>query len=475
MTREDRPEDHHRLPPGAAQRPEPAAGRAGPVDQGDVRLTEFEVEAAPADAPGQGREGEDRRATADFNPPSARWSRSSTTRAASAAVTGRSSSPSTARTRPPGASTPARAAATSRARRLRRREAGRAQSGRHVLTFYLKQNHGGWNSDDNQNNNLGRFRLSSPTRRRRRRPAAAGVREILAIPRERAHAGAGRAVFSYWRTTVPEWKEANDRIEALWKQHPEGSSQLVLQQARARAARDARLKRGDFLKPGKAVDAGRAGVPAPAAPEGRPADPADVRPLAGRPRSRRRRPGRSSTASGRRTSAPAWSPRARTSARRASRRAHPELLDWLAVEFMDRGWSLKHLHRLIVTSATYRQSSRVTPELLARPVQPAAGARAAAPRRGRDRPRHRPGGQRAAEPEGRRPERLPAAPAFLFQPPASYGPKVWKEATGPDRYRRALYTFRYRSVPYPVLQTFDAPNGDFSCVRRAARTRRCRR
>ena len=46
--------------------------------------------------------------------------------------------------------------------------------------------------------------------------------------------------------------------------------------------------------------------------------------------------------------------------------SHPELLDWLAVEFMDHGWSLKKLHRLIVTSATYRQSSRVTPELAAR-------------------------------------------------------------------------------------------------------------
>ena len=76
---------------------------------------------------------------------------------------------------------------------------------------------------------------------------------------------------------------------------------------------------------------------------------------------------------------------------------------------MDSGWSLKHLHRLIVTSATYRQSSRVTPELLRpRPVQPPAGPRAAVPRRGRDRPRHRPGGQRPARTQDRRPERLPA-------------------------------------------------------------------
>src|SRR5262249_50648456 len=58
------------------------------------------------------------------------------------------------------------------------------------------------------------------------------------------------------------------------------------------------------------------------------------------------------------------------------------------------------------------------------------------------------------------------APDFLFQPPVSYGPKIWNEAKGADRYRRALYTFRYRSVPYPMLQTFDAPTGDVSCVRR---------
>ena len=64
------------------------------------------------------------------------------------------------------------------------------------------------------------------------------------------------------------------------------------------------------------------------------------------------------------------------------------------------------------------------------------------------------------------PPAFPPAPEFLFRPPASYGPKVWIEDTGPNRYRRALYTFRFRSVPYPVLQAFDAPNGDFSCVRR---------
>jgi hypothetical protein len=65
------------------------------------------------------------------------------------------------------------------------------------------------------------------------------------------------------------------------------------------------------------------------------------------------------------------------------------------------------------------------------------------------------------------PSVYPPAPAFLFQPPASYSPKRWLEEKDEDRYRRALYTFRYRSVPYPALQAFDAPNGDMSCIRRS--------
>jgi hypothetical protein len=61
---------------------------------------------------------------------------------------------------------------------------------------------------------------------------------------------------------------------------------------------------------------------------------------------------------------------------------------------------------------------------------------------------------------------MPPAPAFLFQPPTSYAPFPWVDETGPEKYRRALYTFRRRSTPLPMLQTFDVPNADFSCVRR---------
>lgn len=147
--------------------------------------------------------------------------------------------------------------------------------------------------------------------------------------------------------------------------------------------------------------------------------------------------------------------------------SHKELLDWLAVEFMDRGWSLKNIHRLIVNSATYRQSSKVSPELYEKDPFNTLLARG---------PRVRVEGEIvrdiALAASGLLNEHVggpsvyPPAPDFLFQPPVSYGPKNWHTEKGADRYRRALYTFRYRSVPYPMLQNFDTPNGDASCVRR---------
>jgi hypothetical protein len=148
--------------------------------------------------------------------------------------------------------------------------------------------------------------------------------------------------------------------------------------------------------------------------------------------------------------------------------SHPQLLDWLAVEFMDRSWDVKAMQRLIVTSATYRQSSSVSPELSARDPYNRLLARG---------PRFRVDGEIVRDialaasgllnPEVGGKSVYPPAPAFLFQPPASYGPKVWEIQNGPERYRRALYTFRFRSVPYPALQVFDTPNGESSCVRRA--------
>lgn len=144
-----------------------------------------------------------------------------------------------------------------------------------VLNFSLEQNHGGWNSDDNQTHNLGRFRLSvTDATNVVADPLPAAVREILRLPPGQRTPRQIATVFSYWRTTQPEFAETNQKIEALWRQHPEGTPTLTLV-ARTAATGDHTpratrlLKRGDWLKPGDAVSAG---VPACLHPLPRDAD-----------------------------------------------------------------------------------------------------------------------------------------------------------------------------------------------------------
>ena len=135
---------------------------------------------------------------------------------------------------------------------------------------------------------------------------------------------------------------------------------------------------------------------------------------------------------------------------------------------MDSGWSLKQLHRLIVTSATYRQSSRVTPELLAQATRttgcsPAGRGSGSRPRSSATSP-WRPAACSTRRSAGRACSRRRRRSCSSRRP--ATGRSTGPRRQGADRYRRALYTFRCRSMPYPVLQTFDAPNGDASCVRR---------
>ena len=435
--------------------------------KGTAALTEFEVEAAPADAPDRPVRVKIARATADVNPPETvidaiyddRTGRRRVTGPVAFALDGKDETAWGIDVGPGRRNVPRQAVF----------EAAKPvvfPAGA-ILTFYLTQNHGGWNSDDNQNDNLGRFRLSvtgTPGASADTLPRA--VRAILDIPAAQRTEAQVAAVFSHWRTTVPQWKEANARIEALWKTHPEGSSQLALAQ-RDDPRMTSVLQRGDFLKPLRPVE---------------PGVPAFLNPLP------------KSDAPPSRLTFARWlvDRQAPTTARALVNRvwqadfgiglvstpedlgsqceapSHPELLDWLAVELMDHGWSLKALHRAIVSSATYRQASQVSPELLAKDPYNRLLARGPRFRVDAELVRDialatsglldfRVGG----------PSVFPPAPDFLFQPPASYGPKNWPESKGGDRYRRAIYTFRFRSVPYPVLQTFDAPNGDFACVRRA--------
>jgi mono/diheme cytochrome c family protein len=342
-----------------------------------------------------------------------------------------------------------------------------ANEGGLLLTFYLKQNHGGWNSDDNQNNNLGRFRLAITTASNATAdPLPVNVREIISkVPRERRTKAQVDALFSYWRTTVPEWQRENEELAKLWRQHPEGATQLVLHE-RGELRPTFTLKRGDFLRPDKEI---QPGVPAFLNPL-----PKDA-PL-NRLTFAKWLVERESPTTARSIVNRVWQAYFGTGlvasvedlGKQSDAPSHPELLDWLAVELMENRWGLKHVHRLIVNSATYRQASTFTPQLQER--DPFNRLLARGPRFRVDAEIVRDIALRASgllSPQIGGPSVHPPSPDFLYQPPTSYGPKVWNEAKGADRYRRGLYTFRYRSVPYPVLQNFDAPNGDQACVRRA--------
>ena len=151
---------------------------------------------------------------------------------------------------------------------------------------------------------------------------------------------------------------------------------------------------------------------------------------------------------------------------RAAVPEHRELLDWLAVDFMEHGWSQKHILSLIVTSETYQQSSHITPELHERDPRNRWLARGPRFRADAEVVRdialsvsgliaHKLGG----------PSVIPPVPQNVLDYNYVY-PSYWTPATGPDRYRRTLYGFRKRSMPDPVMSNLDGPNGDFACARR---------
>jgi mono/diheme cytochrome c family protein len=141
------------------------------------------------------------------------------------------------------------------------------------------------------------------------------------------------------------------------------------------------------------------------------------------------------------------------------------LLDWLATEFVREGWSMKKLDRLIVTSATYRQASRVSPELLARDPDNTLLARG--PRFRLEAELIRDG---ALKSSGLLSEKIGGPSVFPPQPAsitteATYGALAWNTSKGEDRYRRSLYTYSKRTAPYALFSTFDAPSGE-ACVAR---------
>ncbi|RBP39684.1 cytochrome c [Roseimicrobium gellanilyticum] len=144
---------------------------------------------------------------------------------------------------------------------------------------------------------------------------------------------------------------------------------------------------------------------------------------------------------------------------------HPELLDWLACEFMDSGWDLKHMHLLIVTSETYQRSSKARKDLAIK--DPTNRLLSHQNRLRMDAEMVR---DTCLKATGLLNPKLGGAPVYPPQPEGAMNvgqiKRPWPTSTGPDRYRRGLYTFFFRASPHPALTVFDAPDSFTTCTRR---------
>jgi hypothetical protein len=145
--------------------------------------------------------------------------------------------------------------------------------------------------------------------------------------------------------------------------------------------------------------------------------------------------------------------------------SHPELLDWLACEFVARSWSVKAMLRLILSSAAYRQSSSTSAELVER--DPANRLLARGPKLRLEAEELRDVALALSgllSPKIGGPSVFPPQPEGIWQSP--YSGDRWTTSAGEDRYRRGLYTFQKRSAPYPTFALFDAPSRELACSRR---------
>ena len=146
--------------------------------------------------------------------------------------------------------------------------------------------------------------------------------------------------------------------------------------------------------------------------------------------------------------------------------SHPELLDWLALHFQnDLHWDMKALLRELVTSATYRQSAKASPALVERDPHNRLLARGPQQRLTAEMVR-----DQALLASGLLSDKMGGPPVMPPQPDGVwntvYNDSKWRDATGPDRYRRAIYTYIKRTSGYPSFLTFDASDHDTSLARR---------
>jgi mono/diheme cytochrome c family protein len=311
---------------------------------------------------------------------------------------------------------------------------------------------------------IGRIRLSATARTGGLAvdPLSAGQRKLLALPAGERTPEQAREIFSVFRQQDPALAALTKQIDQLFTNWPYATTTLALRQrAEPRVTRV--FKRGDWQKPAEPVTADVPSVLHPFPPEA--------------PRNRlgfarwlvdRRSPTTARVMVNRMWQAYFGQGLFTTPediGTRVDPPSHPELLDWLACEFMDRGWSFKAMHRLITDSATYRQASRVSPAALERDPYNRLLARGA-----RFRVEAEIVQDIALSVSGLLNAKI-GGPSVYPPIPASVGDQVyggfnWPESKGEERYRRGLYTFWKRALPFPTLLAFDAPPAETSCTRR---------
>jgi hypothetical protein len=314
---------------------------------------------------------------------------------------------------------------------------------------------------------LGRFRLSVTGQSHPVK--ASGVPEeieaVLRVPSDERTKDHHRLVEDFYlRFAAMELETAHKEIETLRAKLPARPTTMVMAERPARHARTTRLyERGEFLKPRESVV---------------PGVPAVLHPLPERGRSDRLRLATWLVANDNPLTARVVANRDWSAllgrglvatvddfGARGEKPTHPDLLDWLALELSERGWSRKALARTIVTSTTYRQSSAVSPGALARDARNELLGRG---------PRIRVEAEvvrdLALAAAGLLDQRLGGPSVYPPQPEGvtalAYSGGSWPTSNGPDRYRRGLYTFLKRTAPFAASITFDGPTSETSCARR---------
>ncbi|HEY7426666.1 MAG TPA: PSD1 and planctomycete cytochrome C domain-containing protein, partial [Gemmataceae bacterium] len=305
---------------------------------------------------------------------------------------------------------------------------------------------------------LGRFRISATTDSHAAiaRDMPADIEDVLLIPEEKRTTAQKQRLFQQFLMTAPELAKDRAEIDRLRKEMPAYPTTLMMMERPPEAPRPTFIhNRGEFLQPKERVEPEVFSI-LPPLPKDAPRNRLGLarwlvspdNPLTGRVTMNRQ-----------------WAAffgrgivrTLQDFGYQGEPPSHPELLDWLAVELVKQDWSMKKMHKLIVLSATYQQASRVRPELLTKDPDNALLARGSRVRLEAEQVRDavlRCSGLLAAKVGG--PSVFPPQPPGVTTEGA-YGQLQWKVSTGPDRYRRGLYTFSKRTAPFALFTTFDAP------------------